>query len=93
MFAALKVILFDGIPNTKYSRPLMKEGYQSVYAQHPSYFQLLYNTNASDYVSNFESLSKFKKSDNKTTKIKVTVKPLWFRRNLENNGILKRMGL
>lgn len=92
-FAALKVIMFDGVPNTRFNRPFMKDGYKSVYAQHPSYFQTLYNTNASDYVSNFETLTKFKKSDNKTTKVKLTVKPLWLRRNLENNGIIKRMGL
>ena len=92
-FAALKVLMFDGVPNTRYNRPFMKEGYKSVYAQHPTYFQTLYNTTSSDYISDIEILTKFKKSDNKTTKVKITVKPLWLRRNLESNGIIKRMGL
>lgn len=92
-FAALKVLIFDGVPNTKYSRPFMKEGYKSAYAENPSYFQTLYNSTSSDYVSAFESLTKFKKSDNKTTKVRVTVKPLLLRRNMEKNGILKRLGI
>ena len=92
-FAALKVLMFDGIPNTKYSRPFIKEGYKSTYAQHPSYFQTLYNSTASDFVKDYSALTKFKKSDNKTTKVKVTVRPLLLRKNLESNGILKKMGL
>ena len=92
-FAALKVLIFDGVPNTKYGRPFMKQGYKTTYAQHPSYFQTLYNSVMSDFVEEVETLSKFKKSDNKTTKVKVTVKPLLLRRNLESNGILKGMGI
>lgn len=92
-FAALKVLIFDGVPNTRFNRPFLKDGYKSSYALHPSYFQTLYNTTSFDYISEMETLSKFKKSDNKTTKVKVTVKPLLLRRNLESNGIIKKMGL
>lgn len=92
-FAALKLLIFEGIPNTRYSRGFIKEGYKSTYVQHPSYFQNLYNTTSSDFTSGVEYLTKYKKSENKTTKVKINVKPLLIRRNLETNGILKQMGL
>lgn len=92
-FAALKVLIFDGVPNTKYNRPFMKEGYKAAYTRNPTYFQTLYNNIAPDFVKEYEVLTKFRKSNDNTTKVKVIVKPLLLRRNLETNGILKRIGL
>ncbi len=92
-FAALKVLIFDGVPNTKYNRPFLKDGYKAAYTQNPTYFQTLYNNIAPDFVKEYEALSKFRKSNNNTTKVRVIVKPLVLRRNLETNGILKRIGL
>jgi hypothetical protein len=92
--AALRIVLFDGCPETQFSKALMDDGEQTVLQKYPSYFENLYNNRYSDFISNYVANSAFKKADkNKGTEYIVEVKVLNLRKDLEKNDIRKKIGL
>lgn len=92
--AALRIALFDGCPNTQYSRALLSDGENTSLQKMPSYFNELYNNRVEDFVTKCIQTSDFKKADDKKgTQYEAQVKVLQLRRDLENNGITKRFGL
>ena len=92
--AALKTVLFEGCPNTQYIKALLEDGEITSRESFPQYFDNLYNTRYADFINSCEATSPFKKGDkNKGTKYKVEVKVLNLRKDLEKNGIKKKIGL
>lgn len=92
--AALKTVLFEGCPNTPYIKALLEDGEISSRENFPQYFDNLYSTRYADFIYSCEATSAFKKGDkNKGTKYKVEVKVLNLRKDLEKNGIKKKIGL
>lgn len=92
--AALRVALFDGCPNTQYAKALLGDGQITSVQNHPAYFDNLFNTRFSDFVSSSNALSKFKKADDKKgTEYEITVKVSLLRKDLEKNGVKRRFGL
>ena len=63
--AALRIVLFDGCPETPFSKGLMDGGEQTVLQEYPSYFENLYNNRYSDFINNYDANSGFKKADKK----------------------------
>ena len=93
-YAAIRIALFDGCPNTVYSKPLLDMGESTAFKQYPSYFENLYNNRLRDFVSNSFAVSKYKKGDSmKGTLYEVQVKVLMLRKDLEKNGIKTKMGI
>lgn len=92
--AAIRAVLFDGIPNTPQHRPLLNSGESTMKSQHPSYFNSLYTERYTDFIAGYNVLSKFKKADkDKSTLYEVKVKVLALRKDIENNKIKKQFGL
>ncbi len=92
--AALRIVLFDGCPGTPFSKALMDSGEQTALQMYPSYFENLYNYRYSDFISNYDSNSRFKKADKKKgTEYTIEVKVLNLRKDLEINEIRKIVGL
>ena len=92
--AALRIVLFDGCPETPFSKALMDDGEQTVLQKYPSYFDNLYNNRYSDFISNYDANSRFKKADKKKgTEYTIEVKVLNLRKDLEKNEIRKKVGL
>ena len=92
--AALRVVLFDGCPNTPYSKALLEDGEATSSEKFPQYFESLYSARFPDFISFCEASSAFKKGDkNKGTKYKVEVKVLNLRKDLEENHIRRKIGL
>lgn len=92
--AALRVIMFDGCPNTQYIKPLLEEGQRTSEQNNSYYFGDLFDNRFKDFVSNVTSLSKFKKADDKKgTEYEITVKASLLRKDLEKNNIRKKIGL
>lgn len=92
-YAALKIIMFDGLPETKYSKPLLPEGEIHTIADHPDYFDKLYNTYSSDFIKGIRQLTKYKKGPGKSTQFEIVVDVIKLRRDLEKNKIMKKFGL
>ena len=92
--AAIWTILFDGIPETQYRKPMLNDGEKSLTEQHPTYFYKLFNDRYTDFIINYSMLSKFKKADkDKSTLYEVRVKILQLRKDLEKNNIRKQIGI
>ena len=92
--AALQVALFDGCPNTSFSKAFIEDGKMTSFDNHPHYFEKLYSTRYSDFIMSCEATSDFKKGDkNKGTEYSVEIKMLSLRKDLEKNGIKRKIGL
>lgn len=93
-YAALKNVLFDGCPNTPYNKSLLEDGEETSFEDNPSYFNNLYNNRLNDFIVSCSALSKFKRGDNKKgTLYEIKVKVLQLRKDLEKNGIRKKLGI
>ena len=93
-YAAVRAALFDGCPNTAYSKPLLDMGETAAFRQYPNYFESLYYDSLSDFISGCLAMSKFKGGDKKKgTLYEVQVKVLLLRKDLEKNGIRTKMGI
>lgn len=92
--AAVRIALFDGCPQTRFTKPLLDEGEATSYQKHSEYFDNLYGYRLNDFISSCVATSKFKKADKeKGTSYIVEVKVLQLRKDLEKNHIKNRMGL
>lgn len=92
--AALRIVLFDGCPNTTFSKALMEDGEVTSVQKFPQYFESLYGGRYSDFIASYEATSSFKKGDNKKgTEYIVEVKVLGLRKDLEKNGLKRKIGL
>lgn len=91
--AALRIILFDGLGKSIYSRPLLDSGEKTSFEQFPAYFDNLFIERYSDFVASYNMISKFKKGDkDKSTIYEVEVKVIALRKDLEKNGIKQKIG-
>ena len=92
--AALRIILFEGCPNTPYLKPLMEDGEITLRQKYPQYFENLYVERYSDFIASYEATSSFKKGDKKKgSEYIVEVKVLSLRKDLEKNGLKIKIGL
>ncbi len=92
--AAVKSVIFYGIPNTRHKAPLLKEGETTSYQQHTEYFDNLYYTRIMDFVPRLIMLSKFKKADkDKSTLYEIDVDVMLLRKDLEKNNVKRTMGI
>lgn len=93
-YAAVRTVLFDGCPNTPYSKALMEDGEVTSVEKYPQYFDRLYGGRYSDFIASYEATSAFKKGDKKKgTEYSIEVKVLNLRKDLEKNGIKRKLGL
>ena len=93
-YAAVRTVLFDGCPNTPYSKALMEEGESTSIEKYPQYFEGLYGRRYSDFIASYEATSAFKKGDKKKgTEYTIEVKVLNLRKDLEKNGIKRKLGI
>lgn len=92
--AAIRCVMFEGIPGTKFSKPLLNEGERTLVDKHPAYFKDLYGWRYVDFVKDCIILSRFRKSGvGKSTLFEVTVKPYELRKDLEKNNIKTKFGI
>ena len=92
--AGMQCVMFDGIPGTKFSKPLINEGERTLIDKHPKYFDELYAWRYAEYIKECIMLSKFKKSGvGKSTLFEVTVKAFELRKDLEKNNIKTKFGI
>ncbi len=90
---AIKTVLFNGIPNTQYKKPLLDEGEYTSYDEHPVYFENLFTYRFFDFIQSYRMLSKFRKANDKSTVYEVKVKIIQLRKDLEKNNIRRNIGL
>lgn len=92
--AAVKAVMFEGIEESVFSKPLLPQGEQVCMQEHPAYFTNLFSTTYVDFVTNCSMKSKFKKADDdKSTLFEVEVKVIQLRRDLEKNKIKTKIAL
>ena len=92
--SGIRCVMYDGIPGTKFNKPLLPEGERTKMEKHPAYFEDLYSIRYKDYVKDCMMLSKFKKSGlEKSTLFQVTVKAFELRKDLEKNNIKTKFGI
>lgn len=92
--AAIRCVIFNGVPGTRFSKPLLTEGEATVMQEYPGYFDDLYYNRWTDFVKEYKMMTKFKKSgDKKSTIYEVTVKASMLRKDLEKNNIKRKLGI
>jgi len=92
--AAVRAVLFDGCPNSPYSKPLMEDGEVTSIEKYPLYFERLYGGRYADFIASFGATSAFKKGDKqKGTEYTIEVKVLKLRKDLEKNRIRRNLGI
>ncbi len=92
--AGIRCVMFEGIPGTRFSKPLLNEGEGTLIDKHPTYFEELYGWRYADYVKDCVLLSKFNKSGvGKSTLFEITVKAFELRKDLEKNKIKTKLGI
>ena len=92
--AAVRAVLFEGCPKTPYSKALMEDGEVTSSEKYSQYFESLYNGRYTDFIASYGASSAFKKGDkNKGTEYIIEVKALNLRKDLEKNGIKRKLGL
>ena len=92
--SGIRCVLYDGIPGTKFNKPLLPEGEHTKMGTSPAYFEDLYSIRYKDYVKDCMMLSKFKKSGlEKSTLFQVTIKAFELRKDLEKNNIKTKFGI
>lgn len=92
---AIRQVLFKGIPNTMFWKPLFPEGESVAFKEHELYFTELINKRCLDFleikqISDFKGEGKNKKERHTVFEVKANV--LQLRRDLEKNNIIKRLG-
>ena len=93
LISAIKIVLFEGVPNTQYSKSLLPIGEKTALQKHEAYFSDLFdNGRYTDFIKSHKQLSKFKKADNKGTLFEIEVKILQLRKDLEENRVSNKMG-
>lgn len=90
--AAIRIALFDGVGIPPYTKPLLSDGEQTMNQTYPDYFNNLFYSRYSDFIGSCTAISKFKKSDNKSTLFVVDLKILLLRKDLEKNNIKRQIG-
>lgn len=92
--AAIRCVIFNGVPGTRFSKPLLTEGEATVMQEYPGYFDDLYYNRWTDFVKEYKMMTKLKKSgDKKSTIYEVTVKASMLRKDLEKNNIKRKLGI
>lgn len=92
--SGIRCVLFEGIPGTKFDKPLLSEGEVTLMDKNPTYFDGLYNRRYVDFVKECLMISKYKKSEvKKATLFQITIKALDLRKDLEKNNIKKKLGI
>lgn len=94
LLAGIRCVMFDGIPRTKFNKPLLSEGEKTLINKYSTYFNDLYEWRYVDYVKTYTMLSEFKKSGvGKSTLFEITVRAIDLRKDLENNHIRNKFGI
>lgn len=92
--AGIRCVMFDGIPESRFSKPLLSEGEVTSIENKPIYFDDLYGRRYTDYIKNCMMLSRFKKSgDGQSTLFEITVRASMLRRDLEKHNVRTKFGL
>lgn len=92
--AGLRCVIFNGVPGTMFSKPILSEGETTSISKNQGYFDDLYNNRISDFAKDCYMLSKFKKSgDKQSTLFQITIKASMLRKDLEKNKIKTKMGI
>lgn len=92
--AGIRCVMFEGIPNTRFSKALLSDGESTSIESHTAYFENLYGNRYIDFVKDCKMISKFKKSgDGQSTLFEITIHASRLRKDLEKNNIKRRMGI
>lgn len=92
--SGIRCVMFNGIPGTKFNKPLLPEGEMTLRQKNPMFFDDLYNIRYQDFVKECVMLSKFKKSGlEKSTLFQVTIRAFDLRKDLEMNKIKEGFGI
>lgn len=92
--SAIRAVLYDGVGNGVYARPLLPDGEQTSFQKNPDYLYNLYENRRTDFIGKFNVDGKFKKADDqKGTKYIIVVHALKLRKDLEKNNLKRKVGL
>lgn len=92
--AGIRCVMFDGIPESRFNKPLLSEGEITSTENNHIYFDDLYGKRYTDYIKNCMMLSKFKKSGyGQSTLFEITVRVSMLRKDLEKHSVRTKFGL
>lgn len=94
ILASIKTVLFSGVGNGIFARPLMNDGEATSFQKFPEYMCDLYNYRYRDFIEYSIMESDYKKADKyKGTRFVVCVKASLLKKDLANNRITLKLGL
>lgn len=92
--AGIRCVMFEGIPNTRFSKAILSDGESTSMESHPAYYESLYGNRYIDFVKDCKMLSKFKKSgDRQSTLFEITIHASRLRKDLEKNNVKTKLGI
>lgn len=92
--AALKIIMFEGLQGTIYSKPLLSQGIIAL-DENPDYFSKLFNERLSYIIKSTKMESGFRKAEKgeKSSLYTVVVNYIQLKKDVESNKIKKQLGI
>ncbi|PWL38105.1 hypothetical protein DKG77_07375 [Flagellimonas aquimarina] len=90
---AFQNLFFRGISNSPFNKPLIGINEHVEYKKHKDYLNSFYNSRMGTFITNYtQSVSKVKRGK-RSARIDMTINMLALRKDLEENGIIKKFGL
>lgn len=89
----IKTLLFQGIPDTNYSLPLINESEENVMNNNPSYFERFYTDKYKNFIVSNQVLSNTKSKGVHVLRMEIVVNTSALRRDLEQNNVIRKFGL
>ncbi|SFM90132.1 hypothetical protein SAMN05421738_10414 [Algoriella xinjiangensis] len=89
----IKTLLFQGIPDTNYSLPLINESEENVMNNNPFYFERFYTDKYKNFIVSNQVLSNTKSKGVHVLRMEIVVNTSALRRDLEQNNVIRKFGL
>lgn len=91
---AINTLLFRGISNSSYNRPMIGTNEEEIKNKHSNYFDSFYNNRYITFITSAIAKSKLAKDETKRKCMlfEITMQKRSLKTDLENNGIIRKFG-
>lgn len=91
---AVNTLLFRGVSNSSYNRPMIGTNEEEIKNKHANYFDSFYNNRYMTFITSAIAKSKLAKDESKRKCMlfEITIQKHTLKMDLENNGVIRKFG-